>query len=179
MTVVNILLIGDEPNILRILRRNLISRGYEVLIALDDQEAEYIITKTDISLFVLNLDFETIEIDGLAIVEMIRENSQAPLIVLSAIGSENLKIQALDMGAGDSSRDGRGIVYAQLGRTDEAIQEFEAYLAWLSGRPDAAYHLYHGTAVEQWLERLRAGENPFDQATLDNLRRPPLRSGEE
>lgn len=100
-TSVNILLIGDEPNILRILRRNLISRGYEVLIALDDQEAEYVIAKTDVSLFVLNLDFETIEIDGLAIVQMIRENSQAPIIVLSAVGSENLKIQALDMGADD------------------------------------------------------------------------------
>jgi len=101
MSVINILLIGDEPNILRTLRRNLISRGYEVLIALDDQEVAYIISKTMISLFILNLDFETIEIDGLAIVQMIRENSQAPIIVLSAVGSENLKIQALDLGADD------------------------------------------------------------------------------
>ncbi|MFN2235498.1 MAG: response regulator transcription factor [Anaerolineales bacterium] len=101
MNIINILLIGDEPNILRILRRNLISRGYEVLIALDDQEAEYVISKTDISLFVLNLDFETIQVDGLEIVQMIRKNSQAPIIVLSAVGSENLKIRALDMGADD------------------------------------------------------------------------------
>ena len=101
MNIINILLIGDEPNILRILRRNLISRGYEVLIALDDQEVEYVISKTDISLFVLNLDFETIEIDGLAIVQMIRENSLAPIIVLSAVGSENLKIQALGINAHD------------------------------------------------------------------------------
>lgn len=101
MNIINILLIGDEPNILRILRRNLISRGYEVLIALDDQEAEYVISKTNISLFVLNLDFETIQVDGLEIVQMIRKNSQAPIIVLSAVGSENLKIRALDMGADD------------------------------------------------------------------------------
>jgi len=101
ISIINILLIGDEPNILRILRRNLISRGYEVLIALDDQEADYVISKTDISLFVLNLDFETIQVDGLEIVQMIRNNSQAPIIVLSAVGSENLKIQAFDMGADD------------------------------------------------------------------------------
>lgn len=101
MDEINILLIGDEPNILRALRRNLISRGYEVLIALDDQEAKYIISRSEFSLFVLNLDFETININGLVIVQMIRENSQAPIIVLSAVGSENLKIQALDLGADD------------------------------------------------------------------------------
>jgi two-component system KDP operon response regulator KdpE len=101
MNPINILLIGDEPNILRTMRRNLISRGYEVLIALDDQETDHILSRTDISLFVLNLDFETINIDGLAIVRMIRENSQAPIIVLSAIGSEHLKISALDLGADD------------------------------------------------------------------------------
>jgi two-component system KDP operon response regulator KdpE len=98
---INILLIGDEPNILRTLRRNLISRGYDVLIALDDQDVAYIIKKTDISLFILNLDFETIEIDGLEIVREIRESSQAPIIVLSAVGSENKKIKALDLGADD------------------------------------------------------------------------------
>lgn len=101
MNVINILLIGDEPNILRAMRRNLVSRGYEVLIALDDQEAHYYISKTEIGLFVINLDFETININGLAIVNMIREKSQAPIIVLSAVGSEDLKIQALDHGADD------------------------------------------------------------------------------
>ena len=100
-SVINILLIGDEPNILRTLRRNLISRGYEVILALDDHDVAYTISKSDISLFILNLDFETIDIDGLEIVQEIRKNSQAPIIVLSAVGSENLKIQALDMGADD------------------------------------------------------------------------------
>ncbi len=72
MSTTIILLIGDEPNILRTLRRNLISRGYEVLIALDDQDAEHAISNNEISLFVLNLNFETIEIDGLAILREIQ-----------------------------------------------------------------------------------------------------------
>lgn len=101
MRTIKILLIGDEPNILRTLRRNLVSRGYEVLIALDDQEAVHIFSNNDISLFVLNLNFETIEIDGLAIVREIREHHQAPIIVLSPIGTENLKIEAFDLGADD------------------------------------------------------------------------------
>ncbi len=101
MSTIKILLIGDEPNILRTLRRNLVSRGYEVLIALDDQEAAHILSNNDISLFVLNLHFETIEVDGLVILRKIREQNQAPIIVLSPIGTENLKIEAFDLGADD------------------------------------------------------------------------------
>lgn len=101
MNTTKILLIGDEPNILRALRRNLVSRGYEVLIALDDQEATHIFSNNEISLFVLNLNFETIEVDGLAIVKDIREHNAAPIIVLSPIGTENLKIEAFDLGADD------------------------------------------------------------------------------
>ena len=63
---------------LRTLRRNLISRGYEVLIALDEEEASYFIANTKTSLFIINLDFETLNINGLDIVRKIRENSQAP-----------------------------------------------------------------------------------------------------
>ncbi len=101
MSTTIILLIGDEPNILRTLRRNLISRGYEVLIALDDQDAAHAISNNEISLFVLNLNFETIEIDGLAILREIRKHNQAPIIVLSPIGTENKKIEAFDLGADD------------------------------------------------------------------------------
>jgi len=96
-----ILLISDELNLLRSLRSSLISRGYEVIIALDDKEASHFIAKPDTSLFVINLDFETLEVNGLDIVQEIRKNSEAPIIVLSAVGSENLKIQALDLGADD------------------------------------------------------------------------------
>ncbi len=52
-------------------------------------------------LFVLNLDFTTIDVDGLAICTQLRKLSLSPIIVLSAIGSEQSKIDALDMGADD------------------------------------------------------------------------------
>lgn len=96
-----ILLISDEPNILRTLRRNLISRGYNVKIALDQEDTSRLIREDNFSLFVLNLDFETINIEGLDIVNEIRSHSQAPLIVLSSIGYEDIKIRALDNGADD------------------------------------------------------------------------------
>jgi two-component system, OmpR family, KDP operon response regulator KdpE len=101
MTSPNILLVGDEPNILRTLRRNLVGRGYDVNIALDDHEAYETTLNTKPDLFVLNLDFMIVDADGLKICERLREMSQSPIIVLSAIGSENTKIKALDLGADD------------------------------------------------------------------------------
>jgi two-component system KDP operon response regulator KdpE len=68
---------------------------------LDDQEAYLMASSFNPDLFVLNLDFTTIDIDGLAICTKLRELSLCPIIVLSAIGSEKTKIEALDMGADD------------------------------------------------------------------------------
>lgn len=101
MTQINILLIGDEPNILRTLRRNLLSRGYEVFLALDDIEAYEQTSKISPDLFVLNTDFDSVQVDGLAICEQIRKLSHAPIIILSAVGEEATKIRALDLGADD------------------------------------------------------------------------------
>jgi two-component system, OmpR family, KDP operon response regulator KdpE len=98
---VKILLIGDEPNILRTLHRNLTGRGYEVSIALDNVEACQMAIKSGFDLYVLHLDFISTEVDGLSICASLREISQSPIIVLSSVGSENLKIKALDLGADD------------------------------------------------------------------------------
>jgi two-component system, OmpR family, KDP operon response regulator KdpE len=101
MTANKILLIGDEPNILRTLRRNLVGRGYEVSLALDDQEAYLLNSTFAPDLFVMNLDFTTIKVDGLGICAQLRKLSLSPMIVLSTIGSEKTKADALDMGADD------------------------------------------------------------------------------
>jgi len=101
MKSANILLISEEPNILRILRRNLTSRGYDVSIALDDKEVAEMITGSEFDLYILDLDFKSAEIDGLEICRQIREVSYAPIIVLSTVGSEAIKIKALDLGADD------------------------------------------------------------------------------
>lgn len=101
MTQISILLVGDEPNILRTLRRNLVSRGYEVFLALDDLETYEQASKIEPDLFILNTDFNAVHVDGLAICEQIRKISQAPIIILSTVGEESTKIQALDLGADD------------------------------------------------------------------------------
>lgn len=101
MAPAKILLINDEPNILRTLRRNLISRGYEVSIAFDDEETQLMISQSEFDLHILNLDFNTLDVDGLVICRQVREISLAPIIVLSTVGSEKMKIAALDLGADD------------------------------------------------------------------------------
>lgn len=101
MEAIHTLLIGDQPAILRTLRRNLSGRGYEVSIALDDRDVYEVIQEIGFDLFILLLDFATIEVDGLIICRRIRELTQAPIIVLSAVGAEQTKIKALDLGADD------------------------------------------------------------------------------
>ena len=101
MSSAKILLIGDEPNILRTLRRNLTGRGYEVNLALDDLESIEMASSASYDLFVLNLDFAAVDADGLAVCSGLRKQSHSPIIVISAVGSEKAKIQALDLGADD------------------------------------------------------------------------------
>lgn len=101
MITEKILLINDEPNILRTLRRNLVSRGYDVSIAFDSEETQLMIARTEFDLYILNLDFGILDMDGLSICRQVREVSLAPIIVLSAVGSEKMKIDALDLGADD------------------------------------------------------------------------------
>jgi len=101
MIAEKILLINDEPDILRTLRRNLISRGYDVSIALDSEETQLMISQTQYDLYILNLDFSTLDMDGLGICRQVRAVTMAPIIVLSAVGSEKMKIDALDLGADD------------------------------------------------------------------------------
>lgn len=101
MTPEKILLINDEPNILRTLRRNLISRGYMVSIAFDGEETRLLGEQSQFDLYILNLDFSALNVDGLAICQHVREVSLAPIIVLSTVGSEKIKIEAFDLGADD------------------------------------------------------------------------------
>lgn len=66
------------------------------------------------------------------------------------------------------SHDSRGLAYALLGRTEEAIADFEAFVAWVEEQPGEIDP--HYTRCQEWIETLRAGRNPFDEETLRALR---------
>jgi tetratricopeptide (TPR) repeat protein len=63
-------------------------------------------------------------------------------------------------------QDSRGVARALSGDVAGAIEDFEAYLAWLKANKR---YQPGGNGREAWLEQLKAGHNPFDAATLQAL----------
>lgn len=66
------------------------------------------------------------------------------------------------------SNDSRGLSLALLGEFDEAVAEFEFFLNRLEAEDKAGYDRYSPSRLE-WIAALQAGENPFDEATLQAL----------
>jgi two-component system KDP operon response regulator KdpE len=94
-----ILVVDDEPEILRALRTNLTAHGYEVLTATSGAEAQATYTARHPDLILLDLGLP--DLDGLELVEQIRTHAATPIVVLSARGAERDKVRALDLGADD------------------------------------------------------------------------------
>jgi two-component system KDP operon response regulator KdpE len=93
-----ILVVDDEPAILRTVRANLARHGFRVDTAATAQEAlEHSLERPDLILLDLGLP----DGDGLELIRVIREQSNMPIIVLSARGAERDKVRALDLGADD------------------------------------------------------------------------------
>src|SRR5690349_13683686 len=94
-----ILVVDDEPQILRSLRASLPASGYEVRTAQSGEEALDEIRKEMPDLIILDLVMP--DVTGLDVCRRVREFSSVPIIVLSAKGSDRDKISALDLGADD------------------------------------------------------------------------------
>lgn len=94
-----ILIVDDEPQILRVMRTSLPPRGYEVRTAPGGEEALDEIHKQMPDLIVLDLMMPGMS--GLDVCRRVREFSAVPIIVLSAKGAEGDKVAALDAGADD------------------------------------------------------------------------------
>lgn len=94
-----ILLVDDEPLILKGLKYSLEQDGYETDTALDGQEAldKFFAGKYDLVL----LDVMLPEIDGMSVCQRIRESSSVPIIMLTAKGDDMDKILGLEYGADD------------------------------------------------------------------------------
>lgn len=94
-----ILIVDDEPQITRVLRRSLTMYGYEVRVASDGQIALQTFGDWPPDLVVTDLSMPSTE--GLQLCRNLRAISQTPIIVLSVRGEERTKVQALDAGADD------------------------------------------------------------------------------
>jgi two-component system KDP operon response regulator KdpE len=94
-----VLVIDDDPSLLKALRLGLKAGGHDVVTAAD---GEHGITQTAVnSPDIVILDLGLPDLDGLAVCKRIREWSQVPIIIQSASGSEDRKVAALNGGADD------------------------------------------------------------------------------
>ena len=94
-----ILLVEDEPQLRRYLRVTLTPHGYRLLEAVNGQEGELMAASHQPDLILLDLGLP--DMDGLDLTRRLRQWSKVPIIVVSARGQEQDKIQALDEGADD------------------------------------------------------------------------------
>ncbi len=97
--VSKILVVDDELPTLRILKRNLTGHKYEVLTASDGLEALRVLEQHLPNLMLLDLTMP--KLNGLEVIRRARQWNQLPIIVLSALGEEHQKVEALELGADD------------------------------------------------------------------------------
>jgi two-component system, OmpR family, KDP operon response regulator KdpE len=97
--VSRVLVVDDEPQILRALRINLRARQYEVHTAATATEALAVAAKFPPDLVLLDLGLP--DMDGMNVIEGLRGWTKAPIIVLSGRADSTDKVAALDAGADD------------------------------------------------------------------------------
>jgi two-component system KDP operon response regulator KdpE len=94
-----VLVVEDEPQVMRYLRATLPAHGYRMLEAASGAQA-LVETQTRQPDLVL-LDLGLPDLDGLEVTRRLREWTSVPIVVVSARGQERDKVQALDAGADD------------------------------------------------------------------------------
>lgn len=126
-----ILIVEDDPEILRVLQTSIEAEGYRLAVAgsLSEGLVEAQSRQPDLVLLDLGLP----DGDGLTLIPRLRQFSRAPILVLSARGREEDKIAALDLGADDfvakpfSAGELHARIRAGLRRIREAAQVEERY----------------------------------------------------
>lgn len=94
-----VLVVDDEPQILRVLRRSLESNGYEVVTAPEAATALDTLRTSQVHMVITDLRMP--DMDGVELCSEIRKSSSMPILIISVKGEEETKVRALDAGADD------------------------------------------------------------------------------
>lgn len=94
-----ILVVEDDPDIQELLKNFLQEAGYEVKIAGDGVKALGLFFTTRFDLVLLDVLLP--KIDGFGVCEVIRRQSQVPIVMLTALGGEQEQIRGLDLQVDD------------------------------------------------------------------------------
>jgi two-component system KDP operon response regulator KdpE len=94
-----VLVVDDEPGIVRALRTNLAGHGSQVETAETGAAALESFRQQKPELIILDLGLP--DMDGTEVIRALRQESRVPILVLSVRGAERDKVAALDLGADD------------------------------------------------------------------------------
>jgi two-component system, OmpR family, KDP operon response regulator KdpE len=150
-----VLVVDDEPQILRALRINLRVRDYEVHVAATGAEALEVAGRYPPDLVILDLGLP--DLDGVEVIEGLRGWTKAPIIVLSGRADSVDKVEALDAGADDYVTKPFG-VEELLARMRAAVRR---------------------TGAPEDLPRIRLGNLVVDLAAKRVIRQAPVPAGPE
>ena len=89
----------DDPQLLRLMTRNLQLEGYDVLGASDGELALELIESNPPDLVLLDVMMP--KMDGFTVCYRVRESSSVPIIIVTARGQDQDKVRGLDLGADD------------------------------------------------------------------------------
>ena len=94
-----VLIVDDDPGIIKLIRAGFEAEDYELLEAMDGAEALGTIQRELPDLIIL--DIKMPKIDGLEVCRQLHEWSQIPIIILSVEGATEQKVECLNLGADD------------------------------------------------------------------------------
>jgi two-component system KDP operon response regulator KdpE len=95
MIASSILVIGDDVNLLRILRRNLLAHGYNVELALDDEDACDFASHQCFDVNIVDLDFTNSAVNGVELCTTLRKICVSPILVLAGGGDKDIREKVL------------------------------------------------------------------------------------
>jgi two-component system, OmpR family, KDP operon response regulator KdpE len=145
--VTRVLVIDDEPPILRALRINLTARDYQVSTAADGTTGLAAMARERPDVLILDLGLP--DMDGTEVIRGVRGWTSTPIIVLSAWGQESQKVAALDAGADDYVTKPFGM--------DELLARLRAAVRRASPAPDEPVVATDDFTVDLAAKRVRRG----------------------
>lgn len=151
-----ILVIEDEPAIQKILLEPLVAAGYEVTTASDGLEG--ITAFRGGSFDLILLDIMLPKIGGYAVCEMIRQTSKIPIILLTALDTEDDQIKGFDLLADD--------YITKPFSVRLVLKRVEALLRRTSAEDDAGVILYREIALNEVGRQVFVSEH---EVVLTNL----------
>jgi two-component system KDP operon response regulator KdpE len=165
-----ILVVDDEPQLLRALRITLKARGYEVELAPDGRSALEAAAHKHPDLVVLDLGLP--DLDGIEVIEGLRPWFTGPIVVLSARQDSDDKVLALDAGADDYVTKPFGM--------DELLARLRAALRRATPAPDSVVVTTDAFTVDLAAKRVTANGKdvrltPTEWGMLEVLVRNPGR----